>query len=150
MTDALTQLRDALQTVITTSEHALVPRALLRELLARLEMENARLTEENARLTEIVIPCIFCGQQHPSQMCHLLDDKFMNQMLALQAENAKLLQDGVKNAKAMYFSHEEVVRVSKGHFLTQFAFTRMLRSKGATVEWPKGEYGKRTVTGEGE
>jgi hypothetical protein len=38
MTDALTQLRDALQTVITTSEHALVPRALLRELLARLEV----------------------------------------------------------------------------------------------------------------
>lgn len=41
MTDALTQLRDALQTVITTSEHALVPRAMLRELLARLEAAEA-------------------------------------------------------------------------------------------------------------
>lgn len=41
MTDALTQLRDALETVITTSEHALVPRTLLRELLARLEAAEA-------------------------------------------------------------------------------------------------------------
>lgn len=41
MTDPLTQLRDALETSKVASEHALVPRALLRELLARLEAAEA-------------------------------------------------------------------------------------------------------------
>jgi hypothetical protein len=42
MTDALTQLRDALERPsMLLTEHALVPRTLLRELLARLEAAEA-------------------------------------------------------------------------------------------------------------